>query len=457
MKDFDGQTGRGLANARTLSAEERLRLVVWRSPWSLHLLGRSALWCPDPLRMGPGGPPYRVLTLDPAEDALFRAFNDARSLEQAAERAGVSAELALKLADRLCDVQVQAIQLHPRRPTGRAGWHLWGPPRPANVRGEHQYDAQGATDLHQWHSEIPTAERHFDDRETTLAHAFARPHAALGGESYGARLARILVERGVLREGLRVAELGPGTGELARDFCAAARGLGAAPGEYLRLDASPRLLAAQAVVCPESRGRCVDAHALDLPVGSVDLLLCNEVVGDLRAEPHRVGQVDTEAASWISRYGLEVLPGHGPYNVGAMRVIRSLAQILAPGGTAFLTEFGAEDETPTETSHLDHPEVSIHFGHLVQVARQEGLRTELLPLAEFLRVDLHARWLARPSWAALKALWANHGRPIEARAWVDPPLPEALSGLRTVAISEAGPAPIFTRFPALILRQGGAS
>ena len=48
----------------------------------------------------------------------------------------------------------------------------------------------------------------------------------------------------------------------------------------------------------------------------------------------------------------------------------------------------AEDELPTETTHLDHPEVSIHFGHLRAVAQGLGLQAELLPLHSLLDIDL---------------------------------------------------------------------
>lgn len=452
---WDSTTGRVLRGSPY--AGDVLDLVGVPSWWTLHLPARPALWVPDPLRPGPGGPPYRAMVLSPAESRLWRSLNGARTLAQAAVHARVPDATARSLAARLTRPDVQALQLHARPLSARspAPRRLWGPPRPRGARPADQLDAGGATTLGAFHDQIIDSDGHFDDRETTLAHAFARPHAALHGESWGARLHRALAHRGADIGGAQIVEIGPGTGELARDFLAAAP---VAPARYLRIDRSPGLLASQARLAPSSEGLRADATELPLPENSVMLAICNEVLADLPAVPY-AGSVSSPlqqaVAERIARHGLTPLPAAGPYNLGAWQLIERLATVLAPGGLAYLSEFGSADERPTETTHLDHPEVSIHFGHLCAVARSVGLTAELLPLHELLDVRLDARWLGRPGHAALRALHHAHGQRLEARAWTaaDAPRPEPVEGLRDVAITEDGPAPVITRFPALLLRR----
>jgi SAM-dependent methyltransferase len=407
---------------------------------------------------GPGGPPYRALPLTPDEDRLWAQLNDARTLGAAAARAGVDPDRARAFAARLTRPSVQALGLldAPPGPRDRAARRLWGPPRPASPRTADHGDGFGGTDLRRWHEEqISDAATHFDQRETTVAHCFARPSPMLGGLPYGAALLDALRARGLDPAGRRVVEVGPGTGQLCRDLLDHLRRLGAPPpADWLRLDLSPVLLAAQAARCPETRGRQADATRLDLPPGSVDLLLCNEVLADLPATrwaPGGGGPVDER----LRAAGLRPLPGDGPYNLGAWQLLEGTARALAPGGAAFFTEFGGEDEQPEEAARLDHPEVSIHFGHLAALAAHLGLDAELLPLAELLGADLHARWLGRPGYAALRALHAAAGGALEARAWTaaDAPRPEPVDGLRDVPVTEDGPGPVITRFPALILRR----
>jgi len=113
------------------------------------------------------------------------------------------------------------------------------------------------------------------------------------------------------------------------------------------------------------------------------------------------------------------------------------------------------DEEPTETAHLDHPEVSINFGELAGVARALGLEVELVPMAELLGFDLGSRWLSRGSFEALRTRLRLEGTRLKARAWTRQSLnlPWPVEGLHEVSISQDGPAPVVTRFQALLLRR----
>ena len=130
-----------------------------------------------------------------------------------------------------------------------------------------------------------------------------------------------------------------------------------------------------------------------------------------------------------------------------------LARVMAPGGVAVLTEFGGIDEIPRETEQLDHPEVSIHFGHLCAVSRALGLSARCVPLADFLRADLSQSWLSRHSHEALRARMRAEGRHLAARAWTPQnlSLPWPVEGLEWVPLSDEGPGPLMTRFIALVL------
>ncbi len=426
--------------------------VAVRSWWTLHLPDRPALWCPDATRINAGGPPFRAIPLPREEHVLFGQLNDARTLRLAAARAGVPELTAEALGERLTVPELQALRLLPAPPGPRyLGARILRGSRAAHARADGHRDATGSTTLTGYHQhQITDGATHFDDRETTVAHAFAVGHPALGGVAFGARLWDALASRGLASPGQRIVEVGAGTGELARSVL----DCGADPCDYLRVDLSPVLLETQAARCPQTRGKCADATTLALPIGSVDLVLCNEVIADLAAVPWSPGEAG-EVGAWVARCGLEVLVERGPYNLGAWQLVERIAGWLAPGGAAYLSEFGALDEVPTETRYLDHPEVSIHFGHLAAVARSCGLGVEVLELATLLRADLHARWLSRPSYSALRALHGAHGSHLAARAWTaaSVPTPERVLGLRDVPVSQDGPGPVITRFQVLLLTR----
>lgn len=439
------------------------RLIPASSRLLLLLPSVPALWLPMPAVRTPGGHAYAERRLSPSELAFWREINGARTVAAAASRAGVRVEEALAFLAELTHPSVAAVQLR-ERPVQRRDFaleRLVAPERPPSARPADQRGAHGETTLDRYHiSSITDADTHFDDRETTVAHAFALPHRGLGNQRYGARLYGALEARGMLPEdGGVTLEIGPGTGELAGAWLAAREAAGAT-GPYRRLDRSGALLEAQARNAPGSTGLLGSATHLPMPAASVDLVICNEVIADLsavpwsREEPSLPGTPPDEVAERILRYKLEVLPGRCFYNLGAWQLVEELARVLRPGGAAYLSEFGGLDETPTETEQLDHPEVSIHFGHLMAVARGVGLEATLVPLPELLSMDLSATWLARHSYEALRARLRSEGRALAARAWSPDTLklPWPVEGLHWVSLAEPGPGPLPTRFQALLLR-----
>ena len=474
---WQGDTGRGVvvSEAQLRAVPAGLQVRLWREgllsdeppdcgrlipcrSWRVLLLpARPALWVPRPLERTAGGFPYRALPLEPAELALWCAFNDSRSLAAVAELVGVGVEEAMAFVRRLAVLDVQALQLRPRPPRpGDPGLErLQAPPRPRGHGAGALRGAHGETRLESWHGAIADPATHFDHGETTVAHAFGPSHPALGGEPFGARLFGALRVRFGCCAGTLL-EIGPGSGELGAAWRVAAAERGELPARHLRLDASPALLGLQAQRQPGTLGVRGDACALPLRDGSVDVVVCNEVIADLGAVPWdgseaQPGTPQAAVAERVARYGLVWPAAPRLFNLGAWRLVEAVARLLAPGGAAYVSEFGAIDENPTETSQLDHPEVSIHFGELAAVARGLGLEAEVVPMDELLGFDLGTRWLSRGSFEALRGLVPQ----LEARAWTPEtlPLPEPVEGLQWVPITRDGPGPVVTRFLCLLLRR----
>jgi SAM-dependent methyltransferase len=218
----------------------------------------------------------------------------------------------------------------------------------------------------------------FDLHETSVSHLLRAPHAALGGRSYGAALRAAAVRAGAkLEEG--VVELGGGLGDVAHGLLDA----GAVP--YVSMDLSPRLLAAQRARIGEAFcGVRADAAALPLGRSAIaGLFLANEVIADLdvcaigapRAAPFRAA---------LAGRSPEVL-----VNVGALELVAALADALAPGALAVITEYGAAEVTPVSLCGAGgrHVEHTIRFADLEVLATALGLAARVVPLADWLEID----------------------------------------------------------------------
>jgi SAM-dependent methyltransferase len=435
-------------------------LIPVRSRLVLTLPDEAALWLPVPGYRGPGGHGYRAFQLSPTAHRVWAAINDARTIAQVAERAGLATLDVQALCASLTSPELQALQLRdaPPRPRDPSLERLIDVPRPPNARPPHLHGPAGETTLTWYHLHgITDGATHFDDRETTVAHALALPHPALHGRPYGAALGAHLRAIGLLADHTPIVEVGCGTGELARDLRAAGPS-----GPYTRIDLSPELLRTQRCAAPETRGVLADAVALPLRAASIPLLISNEVIADLSSVPvdpaaPSPGGPGAEAMAIAARLGVGLSGAPQLVTLGAWRFIEEIARVLAPGGAAWLSEFGVLDGAPQEAVQLDHPEVAIQFALLADVARAVGLSAELLPLADALGVDPSARHLARGSWHAVRALARSRDLHLPARAWTEPGLRAALplrvEGLRWVPVTDEGPGPLITRFYAIVLRK----
>ncbi len=415
-----------LVRSGFLEALDPATEIPYRKLHPLFLPDTAELLCPDPTRHPPGGHPWRTFRLEPRSLSLWHAIDGRATVAQIADRTQIPVTEALARFGGLASWGIQAVLL--RRDRVRRDHpslcRIVGRPREPNARDPSMY-AGTATALGDFHDAIADSETRFDLAETTLAHALGVPHPALGGQRYGERLWNRLPGRG------RCVEVGGGTGELGAAYLSRAVG----QLDYVRVDRSPALLAFQGEKMPGTRGLVGDALALPIPDGGVDVLICNEVIADLPSS--------RTANGWE--------------NIGALRFVDEIKRVLAPGGVAFVSEFGTEADEPEEAEQLDHPEVSIRFDRLVQRAQSLGLEARLTPVAEFLGLDLEARWLWRPHLGALRHLDHRAGRPpTPARAWTPETLPlaEKVEGLRWVTLREEGPGPLPGRTWVLRLRRG---
>jgi hypothetical protein len=150
-------------------------------------------------------------------------------------------------------------------------------------------------------------------KEFTICESFARedsPYAValLNPRSYGAMLGDFLVAQGLLKSGTTLCELGGGYGSLMRGLL----------GEYGHLvlkvymiDLSDRLLRRQRQSLLPWRHRITsiqaDVHEIVEAMKEIDLIIMNEVMGDLDTDTGiHPGEMSGEAARVVGEYGLEV-------------------------------------------------------------------------------------------------------------------------------------------------------
>lgn len=339
----------------------------------------------------------------------------------------------------------------------------------------------------------------FEDVETTLSHLLREPSPLLHGGTYAERVTEALLERGMIGPGTRkVLEVGAGVGDLAAGVLGTLRRLrpdvfdGLA---YTILDLSPALREAQAERLARDgladRVHWVHGNAETLPLrpASVDLVLCNEVIGDfttvkltrelLGIEVDDANPPDAPWTRWddalLERLGdagdlirrwdlpLDDAPSEFFLNVGALRFLSHVRRVLRPGGAAFITEYGDLVRYPVASNHLDHLEFSIHFGHMLHVADRIGFEAKVEYVQDLIGLDREAITLAstRTWFASLRALFASVGLTLDKRAWTREALArlagdrlnlDHVSGLRYHPVDERcmGLAP--HEFKALMLR-----
>jgi SAM-dependent methyltransferase len=343
----------------------------------------------------------RAHPIGPETAAILARCDGHRTLAEAL--AGGDPEPLFALArPTLAVVKLLAVPAIPAPPPSAASTMPWPELADPEAYAAGAAPPRDPHDLRRYHEEaIDDAELQFEEIETTLSHLFRDPHPSLDGRTFGEALADGLRERGALascggREPV-VVETGGGLGwvgaSMRRRWQLAA---------WHTVELSPALARAQrAKGLRPIRG---DARRLPIRSESVDVLVSNEMAGDLGTE--------------------------GAVNVGALELVRELGRVLRPGGLAWVSEFGAPDEPPRRSDHLDHDEWSLRFRDLEREAKRAGLEAELVPVTAVVGLSGEAPALVttRASFAALRGLFARHGVVLDKRAWTRPVLEESCRG-----------------------------
>lgn len=376
-----------------------------------------------------GDKPVQQVFLDPDEAKIWDAFTGEKRLIEM--RHHYDNDKLLALVRRLVHSDVQALKLsmmpwavYAKRPAlappylaSTMPYARWQPGAPVPPLVE-------LTDYYR--HEVTAADAQFDHQETTLSHLLRVPHPALQQRTYGQALVDALIARGAVPDGrVRVLEIGAGLGYVAKDVIAR---LGAAGRtvEYTIVELAPALAAAQQTRVTGATWVMGDALAVTLPDAGFDLVICNEMVGDLPAKllaradlglAAEGGTVDAGKLRAVSPLAAELAlpvddaPDPLYLQTGAFELVARIARWLAPGGFAVVTEFGDAARWPRLSTHLDHPELSTHFGHLQHIAKASGLDASVVFVIDLLDFDRAQKGLAttRSQFRALRALATDAG------------------------------------------------
>jgi len=302
-------------------------------------------------------------------------------------------------------------------------------------------------------AEIADADVQFDHQETTLSHLFRRSHPGLRGRTYGEALVDGLLRRWSLAGStLKVLEIGGGLGWVARHVTEAFQRRGT-DVTYHILELSPTLAAKQR---ENTAGLPVtifegDVLTADFPAHDYDLVISNEMIGDLTAVrmTHAQlgmgeGEIDDAtfeagldqagiAGALVKKHTVPIGDAPDPFylNVGSWQLVERLWDVLKPGGHAIITEFGELSRYPVLSTQLDHPELSIHFGQLTIVARSVGFETDFEYVMDLIDLNREMQGLAttRSYFRALTAALAKRGIALEKFGYTKPMF-QALLGER---------------------------
>ncbi|HLL20615.1 MAG TPA: class I SAM-dependent methyltransferase [Kofleriaceae bacterium] len=381
-----------------------------------------------------GDQPVQQLNLDAEETKIWDAFDGNKRLIEL--RHHHDNDKIIVLVRRLVHSNVQALKmsmmpwsLYAKRPAMAPAYLSSTMPYARWQPGTAVPPAPDLTAYHQ--TSIGDANAQFDHQETTLSHLLRVPHPVLHGKTYGQALADVLVDKGYASGAPRVLEIGAGLGYVARDLIERLRERGLLP-TYTIVELSPALAAAQKErVLPQGATWLEgDILAVDLPDASFDLIISNEMVGDLPAielsreavglAPDGTGTVDRDklralggGAALAADLGVGLDDAPEPFYLmtGGFELIGRIARWLAPGGSAIVTEFGDVAKWPRLSTHLDHPELSTHFGQLLQAARGAGLAGNIEFVIDLLDFDRDEKGLVttRSHFRALRALAEHNG------------------------------------------------
>ena len=404
-----------------------------------------------------GEQPVQQINLDADETKIWDAFDGNKRLIELRHHHD-NAKI-IGLARKLTHSNVQALKLSMMPWSIYAKRPAMAPPYLSSTmpyaRWQPGTPVPPAISLSEYHkSSINDADAQFDHQETTLSHLLRVPHPVLAGRTYGQALADVILMKGMVADRARILEIGAGLGYVARDVIARLREKGITV-QYTICELSPTLARAQRERLGDDATWIEgDVLAAQLPDASFDLIISNEMVGDLPATQHSredvglnldgTGTIDRDklralgpGAALAADLGVGLDDATEPFYLmtGAFELISKIARWLAPGGTAIVTEFGELAMWPKLSTHLDHPELSTHFGQLLQAARGAGLDGNIEFVIDLLDFDRDQKGLVttRSHFRALRALAEHNGVDLPKIGYTPKLLEETLGGKLDIA------------------------
>jgi len=268
--------------------------------------------------------------------------------------------------------------------------------------------AQRGENLKFHQTQLNDSNRQFDDVETTISHIFRNGHEALQGRSYGEAFCDWLLDNGHIGVGTQVMEVGCGLGYFADAILN--RIAEKRPDIYKSLrytlfdlsstlqETQKRNMAAHATKVEFLQG---DIETYDFGGRSFDLVISNEVIADLPVaevclENIQRAAPQTDAEKTVCKYDLDcaaVTKGSAKkalINIGAIRMVENLHDLLSERGCAVITEYGSLEASPKAVKFANHNEFTIHFGHLHEVSRHIGFTADIMNMGECIGFDANS-------------------------------------------------------------------
>lgn len=219
--------------------------------------------------------------------------------------------------------------------------------------------------------------------------------------SYGAMIGDFLVKMDVLKPGSRIMEAGGGYGTLMKGLLSVHANLIAS---VCMTDLSPYMLKRQREALHGWKQASFvqrDVLTLSETVSDIDLLIINEVIGDLDVITGLdSNDLPDEVLGLVKKYNLE-LPSAGSFNfnIGAIKLVEALSKKkfaifisehssdpIIPAGMEYLKEGLALNTYPREIPLHKHSEYTIRFSHLVNIAKAFGRKVSTGPLIDLVGI-----------------------------------------------------------------------
>jgi hypothetical protein len=219
---------------------------------------------------------------------------------------------------------------------------------------------------------------------------------------YGAIIGDFLIRRNLLNPGATIMEIGGGYGNLMHGLL---RTHGSSVRKVFMVDLCGKLLLKQKEKLKAFRDKIsfikADAHDLIHAIRGVDLIIMNEVIGDLDTmtgiDPLNLCQ---QARELIITHGLQV-PGEDKFclNIGAIRLVEDIcskgipafisehsSDPVIPENMLFLSRGLALDSYPREICLSGHREYTIRFSHLMKIAEAKEKKASTGSLLELVGI-----------------------------------------------------------------------